>query len=585
MKRGRKVFKIQKKKHALESDEEFEELLAMDKKERSVRLWNQICGVGEAEEYEDGWTAPYIDGTDASEMDIAHTLVDIYERTGRIVVDAAVRGNFKKSNQGDVVCVDVGCALKLESRIASDQSQVSLDFWDLMHEDYREYFDENFAKSPFLINTIKALLVLQYYRPDVRSLKDVMACEVTVNKISGYYANRNQFIDSDIEQKLSINFNYFQEISHLKILITREDICVDGKESLCRLYLKDELTPTQATLIELLMNNLKLNFEDSLFFSSIKRQIIIDKTKKLIISRSIKREAIEVIIILEKSKIFPLSILDPKNLEIIGSIDFKNSITACYNNGKLNRSTFEEIISCYYNAAALKKSEIYSISRLNEMNRYNDCDFFTRIIREMSEKNSLSATRFEIILCLKKAGILVKNFSKLTHNNWCLFKMLELDINKGRRVFNSSNVKTQDEFDSVFLDLRINLVASQVNQEKSNMSALSIIKQNIESIREYKASFEEKITAYEGIIEIVNGSCLKNERGIHKLFCTKGNTKSYQAAMNAVKTALLSELKCYDVDTVNNVNTRLENIFIIQTGRLHHPLGSHSARTFNAIMS
>ena len=93
---GRKVFKIQKKKHALESDEEFEELLAMDKKERSVRLWNQICGVGEAEEYEDGWTAPYIDGNDASEMDIAHALVDIYERTGRIVVDAAVRGNFKK---------------------------------------------------------------------------------------------------------------------------------------------------------------------------------------------------------------------------------------------------------------------------------------------------------------------------------------------------------------------------------------------------------------------------------------------------------------------------------------------------------
>lgn len=70
------------------------------------------------------------------------------------------------------------------------------------------------------------------------------------------------------------------------------------------------------------------------------------------------------------------------------------------------------------------------------------------------------------------------------------------------------------------------------------------------------------------------------------MMCTLGGgTKSYQAAMNAVKTALLSELKCYDVDTVNNVNTRLENISIIQTGRFHHPLGSHSARTFSAIMS
>ena len=46
---GRKVYKIQKKDHALESDEEFEELIAMDKKERSVRLWNKICGVVEAE--------------------------------------------------------------------------------------------------------------------------------------------------------------------------------------------------------------------------------------------------------------------------------------------------------------------------------------------------------------------------------------------------------------------------------------------------------------------------------------------------------------------------------------------------------
>ena len=91
-----------------------------DSPERSVRLWNLInshlqppATIIESE-HGLGWVCPFVEGERASDNDIPDALIDIYNKSGRIILDA-VADNFVKTPDGKVVCIDIGMALRLDN--------------------------------------------------------------------------------------------------------------------------------------------------------------------------------------------------------------------------------------------------------------------------------------------------------------------------------------------------------------------------------------------------------------------------------------------------------------------------------------
>lgn len=148
-----------------------------DLPDRAVRLWNDInptmparvAGNGK------GWIAPFISGTPASDQEISDALIDIYMRTGRVVVDAFVKSNFIKMGNGTIACIDIGSALQLETRLEEEKSHTSLGFWDT--KGMKKVYDsvllssEIAMRSPFIANTIQALLYCTLYALDGQNLE------------------------------------------------------------------------------------------------------------------------------------------------------------------------------------------------------------------------------------------------------------------------------------------------------------------------------------------------------------------------------------------------------------------------------
>lgn len=164
------VFKVQH--HAHETDHP----------NRSVRLWNEInASISPPADVAygpngEGWVCPYIEGTASTDSEIALALVDIYKRTGRIIVDATAPNNFITQADGKVVCVDIGMALQMERREneylsnpkARRPSQVSLNEWDQRHPKYNtKFFPDSHSQNPQATNTIKSLLFIKANRPNL----------------------------------------------------------------------------------------------------------------------------------------------------------------------------------------------------------------------------------------------------------------------------------------------------------------------------------------------------------------------------------------------------------------------------------
>ncbi len=139
-----------------------------------------------------GWVALFIHGTQPTHEEIAQKLLEIYERTGRIVVDAFITSNFVKTANGNIVCIDVGAAFFLESRpgLAQNHSQVSLDTWNgnaeytPMSGIYRKVFAKH---SRIIVDVEKALLYLQMHRPDFRSVSAMLRQGSLINLLALSY--------------------------------------------------------------------------------------------------------------------------------------------------------------------------------------------------------------------------------------------------------------------------------------------------------------------------------------------------------------------------------------------------------------
>jgi len=198
---------------------------ATDEPNRAVNTWNEVNPNlnPKAELYDDpkhnhhGWTAPLIIGENSSDIEIAIELIEIFNRSGRIVVDAYVPGNFKTTAEGKVICIDIGMALKLNS--SEDISIVSRKTWheDNAWEEYQPYIGERQAnKHRHTIDVIKALYFIQSYKntheDSKEFLKDVsflLEDHLAIDLL----ANAHSVIGGEIKQK---GLNYLEDIIKIK---------------------------------------------------------------------------------------------------------------------------------------------------------------------------------------------------------------------------------------------------------------------------------------------------------------------------------------------------------------------------------
>lgn len=172
-----------------------------DTPSRAVRLWNEInphlSPPAEviASMHGTGWTCPFIHGQQASDAEISKALIDIFNATGRVVVDAPADGNFIKAPDGKIVCVDIGMALQMEAeeeRALSKgstrrKSITSLNAWRRLHNNFSSkyvgFWDKASKTFPETVHTIKALLFIKMHRPDifdVNFLKDEPSLVATI---------------------------------------------------------------------------------------------------------------------------------------------------------------------------------------------------------------------------------------------------------------------------------------------------------------------------------------------------------------------------------------------------------------------
>lgn len=152
---------------------------ATDTPLRSVRIWNQIntdlppAAIAKTT-HGDGWTCPYVEGRQSTDPEMSGALVDIYSRTGRIIVDATAPKNFVTTPRGQVVCVDIGMALQMERSEEAGfvdarrrHSIVSRDAWTRSQHSYGKFFSDSARVYPDTVDTVKALLFIKANRPDI----------------------------------------------------------------------------------------------------------------------------------------------------------------------------------------------------------------------------------------------------------------------------------------------------------------------------------------------------------------------------------------------------------------------------------
>lgn len=158
----------------------------VDTPERSVRLWNEINShIGQAKIVNIGnnigWEAPFVVGQQALDEDISAFVLDLYQQSGRILVDAPSGGNVLKTHDNQLVCIDIGMAVRLEQqqqRMISDdkvwrKSFDSIRVWRESKQLYSNYFANDLlrTRSAKTVSMIKSLLLLQAVIPGLIELE------------------------------------------------------------------------------------------------------------------------------------------------------------------------------------------------------------------------------------------------------------------------------------------------------------------------------------------------------------------------------------------------------------------------------
>lgn len=187
---GNLIFKVAKENS---TSTQFNPADVMDNYARSVRIWNEINSNLHPPAYihttkidgntVTGWVCPFVDGVQASDEEISQKLIDIYNKTGRVIFDADVPENFIKTPAGEIICIDIGLALQLELRDTSQliglqrkSSFSSLDSWYDMQSASTEWLENQVDRIEYRPDlkqasktekTIHALLFIKLHRPDI----------------------------------------------------------------------------------------------------------------------------------------------------------------------------------------------------------------------------------------------------------------------------------------------------------------------------------------------------------------------------------------------------------------------------------
>jgi hypothetical protein len=220
---GKEVLKIQKNN------------IQTDAPERSVRLWNAInpellfpARLLDTSQGT-GWVCPFIKGEQASDSDMTEALIDIYNKTGRIVVDATAPKNFIKTPDGQVVCIDVGMAMQLERREEKEFSQlvrrhsvISLDRWSFLKSDYDPFFKECSEGYPETVKLVKALVLIKDNRPDMVNVDFLKTSPELVDKLATAYDEQN-FLDDALDHLDEVfGFDVFMEIPQPTVTLSAD---------------------------------------------------------------------------------------------------------------------------------------------------------------------------------------------------------------------------------------------------------------------------------------------------------------------------------------------------------------------------
>ncbi len=209
-----------------------------DSPERAVRLWNlinsdiyppatlEVVDASEFASHHDdhalqrhthAWRCPYIKGKTASDREIATAVVDIFNRTGRIIPDASSPGNILRMSNGKLVCVDIGLALELDKRqeetsagagagagagdsvgagpkLRRQKSDVSIESWDHLRQPFNSYFEKTKKSMPHTVATLQALLFIKINRPDIRNADFLLANPKLRAKLADAYVMQRNYL-------------------------------------------------------------------------------------------------------------------------------------------------------------------------------------------------------------------------------------------------------------------------------------------------------------------------------------------------------------------------------------------------------
>lgn len=149
---------------------------------RAVRKWNDLNPNYPALITKNGWIAPYIGNTPASDRQIANKLIDIYRRTRNIVGDAGAAGNNFLVHNGEVICVDVDHAFRRGS-FATDLFEAATN--PGYHNFLNKCLKNGYEKT---VNVIKTL----FYLEKNISNGDIHDKYLTTNVITKLHAYRYQ---------------------------------------------------------------------------------------------------------------------------------------------------------------------------------------------------------------------------------------------------------------------------------------------------------------------------------------------------------------------------------------------------------
>lgn len=182
--------------------------------ERAAAVWNEInpghpaapCHIIHGY---DAWVAPFIEGRPSTPYEVIGKLIDIFNSTRRVVIDAFGPGNFLTTADGQVICVDVGLALCLERRMERSVSDDSIATWE--GSPRRSISSEKKNSLNYLasltqvgghnrdhVHYIFALLFLAEHMPEIEDASFLLGNTQLVN----YIAVRYQMLECHSEHQM-----------------------------------------------------------------------------------------------------------------------------------------------------------------------------------------------------------------------------------------------------------------------------------------------------------------------------------------------------------------------------------------------